>query len=936
MDTSFKKAMGALLGAGLLAAAPFEASAGQGCAASYDVEAALDPQQGSIDGTVTITWSCDGERPADLVLWLYPNRLASPPAMLDAMNTYWIYPHHFTPGGMRVGGIEVNGVPIAGPPADVALPSDHPLFDVTGAAVSVALPDAADETVVVSMGFHVDVPKRYGLVGRARKGMLLASWWYPVVAGRGPDGWDLRAPPAPAVHEARIELPAGMDAVVGDAFFSAKDGDGSRTVHAITPPVSVLAVAVYPVMHQTTVQCHDVTLTWYGLAPRPAKPVHTQGTSPVLGIMAGIPDIMALDRPWHALEVACRTVEILGEKGAVISPGRTVRLVEAPLRLELATATDSFVVVSDRMFDILPVRKAWKFHELALARAVAGHLAASAMPADEDVVRRATDADLVAASVVERYALRWHGSEEDMRDILRYGAFLAAIDYFIYSPLVQFREAYFSTVAEQDWLRDEPWAFMNLAPRGKLVHDKLVDLLGAPAVDDLVVRFLAGEGTVRDLAEEAAGEDLSWFFEQWSVAYPSLNYRVVDVGSRPLGKGRFLHSATVERQGDTSIREPVIVRFELDNGAREDAVWNASGAQASVKVEADAPLDRVVVDPDMRLFEDPSLTQNHPRHDNSSEPSWRPPVFSTFAFTSNITNLTGDIDIVFDMRPKFDVLNSIRFRILLTTWGQGGSVWYTRGFGPKLDLNTSAWHAGVYVSGFHLSSAYGFQTAGDDGVARWSGGTSLSVGLYVGHDDRFYMFNPTDGWSLTARIGYGLGIDDSHAGTRGDLRHVVSASTRVFFLKTPAGGHTLALYGGASGTFGDPYRGQLESLSAFEILRGFDVDETFGRARLYVCAEYRHVFTAGLDVNLFHYVTLQGIQGVLFAGTGTVTREGSYHGLFAADRIFTEVGYGLRGILAYFGAYPGIIAIDLAVPITPFDRPGRLPVALRIAFNHVF
>jgi hypothetical protein len=91
-----------------------------------------------------------------------------------------------------------------------------------------------------------------------------------------------------------------------------------------------------------------------------------------------------------------------------------------------------------------------------------------------------------------------------------------------------------------------------------------------------------------------------------------------------------------------------------------------------------------------------------------------------------------------------------------------------------------------------------------------------------------------------------------------------------------------------------------------------------------------------MNVDVLHYATWQGIQGVLFAGAGTATREDSYRGLFATDRIFTEVGYGLRGIIAFFGAYPGIVALDLAVPVTPLDRPGRLPVALRLSFNHVY
>jgi hypothetical protein len=807
------------------------------------------------------------------------------------------------------------------------LDENHPLHGVPGAAVSVPLSPGEDGTARASLDYQVLIPKRYGLFGRARGGVLVASGWHPVLGA--PD-----AAPPEAHYDVTLTVKGDHDVVLGDLLVPSPGTGEVVVIETATGPVSSLPLAAFPSLHTSQAPCKGVTIRWHGLGKRPKTQHFTPGAGEVLGLPDGLPDVMSYDRPLMAMETACRTALLAREAGLQVPAGEAIDLLEAPLRLEVAAPSQGPVIVSDRAFDIVPAKKAWKFHEFQIARAVAATLLLRARRGAGDPAGQALDADFFASEIVERYTERYHGEAEDVADILKWGSFLAAIDYFLYSPLVEFREAYFLTVAEKDWLRDEPWAFMNRMPRGKLYHHKLVDLLGAGPVDRIADGLARGQGTVRTLAREEAGEELDWFWSQWSVAYPSLNYRVAEVGTEPAGEG-YRHEATVERQGDVSIREPVTVRFLLQGGGHEDAVWLDSGPSGTVSIETDRELEKVVVDPEMRLFEDASLTMNHPRFDNASKPAWRPPVFAAFALTSNITDLTGDIDVLFDMRRKYDVISGIRMRLVAATWGQGGTIWYSHGLGEKRDLDHAVWHLGGFVTGFHHNPGFGWLDDSAGGEI-WRGGTSFTAGIYLDHDDRHYPYNPTDGWNFGLTASYSLGVDDDRWSDPGRLRHVFSASTRAFYLWTPVGGHTFAFYGGASGNFGDPYRGQLETLSSPSVLRGFDVDETFGRALVYACFEYRHLYTHALNINVVHYATLQGIQGVLFAGAGTVTREDSYRGLFDANRMFTEVGYGLRGIIAFFGSYPGIVALDLAVPITPLDRPGRLPVALRLSFNHTF
>ena len=57
-------------------------------------------------------------------------------------------------------------------------------------------------------------------------------------------------------------------------------------------------------------------------------------------------------------------------------------------------------------------------------------------------------------------------------------------------------------------------------------------------------------------------------------------------------------------------------------------------------------------------------------------------------------------------------------------------------------------------------------------------------------------------------------------------------------------------------------------------------------------------------------------------------------GLFGADRIFTEVGAGARFLVDLAGVQPYILAFDAAYPITPLERPDRVPIGFYVSIEH--
>ncbi len=71
------------------------------------------------------------------------------------------------------------------------------------------------------------------------------------------------------------------------------------------------------------------------------------------------------------------------------------------------------------------------------------------------------------------------------------------------------------------------------------------------------------------------------------------------------------------------------------------------------------------------------------------------------------------------------------------------------------------------------------------------------------------------------------------------------------------------------------------------------------------------------------------LQGVLFAGAGTVASPvgSGYDGLFTEERFYSEVGYGLRLHTLAFGALQYLVALDLAIPLSPSVRRYEVPTS---------
>ncbi len=150
--------------------------------------------------------------------------------------------------------------------------------------------------------------------------------------------------------------------------------------------------------------------------------------------------------------------------------------------------------------------------------------------------------------------------------------------------------------------------------------------------------------------------------------------------------------------------------------------------------------------------------------------------------------------------------------------------------------------------------------------------------------------------------------------------------------------HILAGAIGGGATVCPALAQQLQSLGGRQLLRGYAADELIGCATAYAIAEYRLVALSGLYWNGAQLAWFKGVELVPFAAGSLLSSRDD--ALF--HRFYGEVGGGMRGFFDWGGVQPGLVAIDMGIPLsrpsaTYTDADGllgrRAPNGLYLAFE---
>ena len=846
-----------------------------------------------VRGSLTADVRNDGRAPVDrLVLWLYPDQFRGDLPGINDANRALYAPFGRDDGGIRLSALAVDG----------AAPDTVPLPDLPALVVHLKTPLAPGATTRLTVDFDTKVPHRLGPFSRASGVLTALGGWHPWVTEPATDPLDRRPPPAD--WRVRVRAPAGHLALVGgvpargDVELHGREWADLVVRRADVRPLAVRGGRVWPI----------------------SSPPHDDWA------LSSEPDPAPFSSAWVGDELAHLLAQL--DRWADAQPGipdpGPLDLVVVPMRSEIALFTPGIVAISDRAFEVTPLRLIQNQHARGIARA---YLARRFLP----LARRCETpalapqvADALGALYAERFGDEVLGGVVTATGVLGPFDFVPEIDDFLRSPKSAFPQVYFQPVADPIPVRDEPWTFNNSAPRGKLLFAKLADWLGPAAFDQLVADYGAGQACpIEPAAAKLAGSELRGFFDAWTSVRPREDLRVQIASVVKLPDGRWRSTVEVRRIGDTPPEVIETAAWESD-GDRHELVWRAEEGESSKTfvIEADRRITRLVVDPRGRITQSPA-TPGEISAVGDRVPARIQVLLTRFvaSYSPADNSFFGDID--FLLRPR----DAVRRRL-----GIGASYRKARlevrtslsfGFGPLVDAARYAWNWGVGLSGDYLRAGFGGESTAE--------GFAVGPSFGISYDDRPGATAPLRGTAFAA--GTSINVGANRGGDSAIYGGFSAGVLRLFPIGTRS---AVALRAKGNALFGTPPIQELIPLGGSdEGLRAFPLESVLAQRRAIASAEYRHPIIADMDVD-FGLGRLRQVSGAVFAdgawagGLLPLVPEGPENAFFA------DAGYGLRFEYDLLGVRPLTFAIDAAVPFNRAAAAGTLPVLFSFRAGQAF
>ncbi len=863
------------LSAGLCALVLCPVTAHAATPVRYDVSARVDAGHKTVTGTMAVEADvAAGER--SVRLWLYADRLAVVPVAMDEISARFIYPGEVDLGGIDVHDVRVDGRAVATRRTSARAGTTRGR-DVAGADLLVPVAPGP-RRVRITLAFRIRVPARFGRIGAVHHGLFLLGPWYPLVVGSGVQDDDAYRFVVPQ----HVVVEAGGEQL----FVGGTLGRGRVETRAREP---WLGVVVAPQLHVRTRELGGVEMRYLATrAPYDPPPPTARG-------LFALHDLLRIDVVDRVAHVARDSLTTL-RQAALPFDHRRIDVVQMPSRTELATTAPGMVLVSDRLYEVFPIEPVLAFHDRSLRRALFRHLVhpvgeAVEAPKDRDW------ADEVRAVVLEQLDEARHGrSAVRPSDLVGWAAFQPSVAQLLYAPQIAFVYDYFGTVAGADRFRDDPARARFPMASGRRIVASARDALGPERFRRFARLLLDPHLTVRAALAEVAPE-LSSRLDTW-LAAPTLavNYRLGHIDSHRLPDGRWRHHICIVREG-AHRPEPVTVEVRDDEGHTRRVRWPGLHDRGAVDVVTRGRLDNVVLDPDLRLPESPALTDGHPRTDDALHQPWRLPLLRDYAVSLSLPEgVSGLVDVA--LRRRYDLEHTIDAFFETVPSQTGGALSYIAGVGPKATTNRRIGYLSGAVDFYRLHKGF---------VAGGQGGYRLGVALAAGLETRRYFSDPRTGHSLAASLHLGgVRHDDGSYALTGNLEVRGSVTVPIGLLQA------LVLIGGGGVTFGPALPAERQFLGSRYILRGFQSDELVGDASVYGIVEHRWTVATDMSWNFLHLAWLRELQLAVFGAGGAIIGPLGGHGIEGA----AEVGAGVRFHFTYGGIQPGVLAIDVARPLT--------------------
>ncbi|MBC8068914.1 MAG: hypothetical protein IAG13_11320, partial [Deltaproteobacteria bacterium] len=694
--------------------------------------------------------------------------------------------------------------------------------------------------------------------------------------------------------------------------------------------------------HETSQWHRGAQLRVHTMQPRPSAQVPFDRRSQLRSDVAGI-----------TLAIGEEIIDVLGALGQPPPPDETLVVVQGPLRTEVAQMHPGVVIISDQAFQLFPAKRFRKFHEDAIARALADAMLEPRIRGRHDPSTDLWLSGTLGFAVLQLWRTARDQRDEFAPDILSRLTFVPAVDRFLYTQQASFSSAYFRGVEDEMPVRNHPLWFSHLLPTGRRLHEKLSDTIGVVALDRVYRELLAHPSRdPQGVAQRAWGRDLEWFFAQWLGPYPAVDYSVVDVVSEPRGTA-WTHRIRVRKHSRVPVVEPVQVLVTERGGQTHFLVWNGElGPEASSDTAAGSAvrlarettdgehvfelhtlhkLKSVRVDPRTRTLQTALAPQDNvdPLFDDRKPAAFRflytgvglsiaaSEFLSATTPTARLNAISGfasfEGSLRRDLRRTGHVLIA-RDRETDIALGLGANFW----FGDKVNRQRRRARVRTFATVALLNGR----------SLDPRGGLRVVETVALIDDTRGFGWWPERGrlLLLSATARHTLRIEGER-----DHRHDIVLDAGWTHLWRLAKDHVIATSVYLETVIplvrSLEFRG-LGRVGGIGGLSGYNADEAFGLGVAGVQAEYRHVFVNDMKLNFVHLAWLRSIGGNLFAGAASASQCDSLKGWFAGNSFYGTVGYALTGYLSILGVTPQLVRVEVAVPLVRYRNERCLDEAL--------
>jgi hypothetical protein len=401
-----------------------------------DIAVSLEEDGAHLWGRASLRITNDTDAHLDAIpLWLYPNRFREPSPGLSDRTIRWIYPSGESAGAIDLGAVSWNGSSL--PPGSVstrpAVVEDPSRGQDVRARIALPAPLPPGETGTLEVEFAVTIPERRGRFGRWRGVISLGGGWFPRpltdLTGRDPS-----LPPERLRANVRLDLPAGRGAVVGDRLYD--HSERRRVIVAEDLEAEAIPLLVYEKLEvrRRTYPWGEAAYLQEELCAR--QPEWQDRREDDRGLPNGLPDPSRFDRCARVLDLVAAAVRAARRHAPDLVIPERILVAAIPAWDRLVQLGPGIVLVSDRLWKLVPAEAALEFHDVALVRAIGAAVALENGSGREPPRWRFAAADLVGYTLAQRYLRELDERQESIEELLGFAAFVPTVDNLLYAPQI--------------------------------------------------------------------------------------------------------------------------------------------------------------------------------------------------------------------------------------------------------------------------------------------------------------------------------------------------------------------------------------------------------------------------------------------------------------------------------------------------------------------